>query len=71
MKRTLAPALLVVWGSICVLTAVSSFGDDEKLKDALGDKLLSGDWIYDDIEAGYAEAEKAGKPMLVSFRCVP
>ena len=28
-------------------------------------------WIYDDVEAGYATAKKSGKPMLVSFRCVP
>jgi serine protease Do len=28
-------------------------------------------WIYNDIERGFAEAEKAGKPLLVVLRCVP
>ncbi len=28
-------------------------------------------WIYDDLKAGYARARKTGKPLLVSFRCVP
>lgn len=25
-------------------------------------------WIYEDIEAGYAEALETGKPLLVAFR---
>ena len=25
-------------------------------------------WIQEDIEAGYAEAKKTGKPLLVAFR---
>ena len=41
------------------------------LREALRDNLLKGDWIYDDAEAGFAEAEKTGKPLLISFRCVP
>ena len=28
-------------------------------------------WIYDDLKAGYSRASKTGKPLLVSFRCVP
>lgn len=28
-------------------------------------------WIYNDIDAGFAEAEKAGKPLMVVLRCVP
>ncbi len=28
-------------------------------------------WIYDDLEQGQAEAAETGKPLLVSFRCVP
>ncbi len=28
-------------------------------------------WIYDDIDAGYSRAAESGKPLLVSFRCVP
>ncbi|MAG56038.1 MAG: hypothetical protein CMJ83_07090 [Planctomycetes bacterium] len=44
-------------------------GESEKLlKEALGDDQVSGDWVYEDIEAGYAKARKTGKPLLVSFR---
>ena len=28
-------------------------------------------WLYEDLDAGYAAARKSGKPLLVSFRCVP
>ena len=38
----------------------------ELLKDRAADL-----WIYDDLEEGTARARKSGKPLLVSFRCVP
>lgn len=28
-------------------------------------------WIYNDIDAGFAEAKKTGRPLLVVLRCVP
>ncbi len=28
-------------------------------------------WIYNDIERGFAEAAKTGKPLLVALRCIP
>lgn len=28
-------------------------------------------WIYNDIAAGFAEAQKTGKPLMVVLRCVP
>ena len=40
----------------------------EQLRTALKDDAVKGDWIYDDLPAGYAEAKKSGKPMLVVFR---
>jgi hypothetical protein len=43
---------------------------NEGLRRALGDEL-AGPWVYDDLEAGYAEARASGKPLLVSIRCVP
>ena len=38
----------------------------ERLKDGASDF-----WIYDDVERGFALAKSGGKPLLVSFRCVP
>ena len=62
----LATAVFVLIASAAVLAK-----DKTDLKDALEDHLVTGDWLYDDIEAGYAEAKKTGKPLLISFRCVP
>ena len=42
----------------------------QRLRDALGDNALAGTWIYDDVEAGYAEASRTGKPLMVVIRCV-
>jgi len=43
-------------------------GSKEGLKVLLKDADLPGSWIYDDVNAGFAEAKKSGKPMLVVFR---
>ena len=40
----------------------------EQLKTALKDTEVQGDWIYDDLPAGFAQAKKSGKPMLIVFR---
>jgi len=36
-----------------------------------GAQDLSGPWIVGDVEAGFAEAKKSGKPLAVVLRCVP
>ena len=56
---------IVCW---LVLSSVACAQDYEKLKTAIGDVNLDDGWIYEDIAAGYAEAKKSGKPLLVSFR---
>jgi hypothetical protein len=43
-------------------------GAKETLKTALKDVDVPASWIYDDINAGFAQAKKTGKPMLVVFR---
>ena len=57
---------------LLVCAAVASFalqdGSKESLKTTLKDTDLPATWIYDDINAGFAEAKKSGKPMLVVFR---
>src|SRR5688500_18768598 len=63
----LMKSLLLGFLSVLVL----STGDKEKLREALGDHALVGPWIYDDLEAGIAEAGRTGKPSLIVFRCVP
>ena len=66
---------------LCVLLAVAIPGpvaaQDAQAQDAattkrqrLKDKAADF-WIYDDIDKGYAQSAETGKPLLVSFRCVP
>ena len=28
-------------------------------------------WIYNDLQKGFAEAKRTGKPLLVVLRCIP
>jgi len=52
-----------------LIAALSFFAQDkEKLRTALKDTEVKGDWIYDDLDAGFAEAKKSGKPMMIVFR---
>ena len=41
---------------------------EQKLRRGLHDTELVGAWIYDDLDAGFSEAERTGKPLLVVFR---
>jgi len=43
----------------------------DPLQFSLGDLAVKGAWIYNDVKAGFAEAQATGKPLLVVFRCVP
>jgi len=38
------------------------------LQKSLDDLAAKPPWIYDDLPAGYAQAKKTGKPLLVVFR---
>jgi hypothetical protein len=42
--------------------------DKEALKASMKDVDVPASWIYDDVDAGFAEAKKTGKPLLVAFR---
>jgi hypothetical protein len=57
--------------TIALLTLVAlclQDGSKDSLKTVLKDTDLPATWIYDDLNAGFAEAKKSGKPMLVVFR---
>ena len=59
-STTLAAALFVMAGAI-------AFGA-RSLAGERGDDPVANEWVYDDIEAGYAKAAESGKPLLVAFR---
>lgn len=63
-----------VWSGVLVATAGSLLQAQDRRTQVLDDRKVveaAGDWIYNDIEKGRAEARKTGQPMLVVFRCIP
>lgn len=54
-----------------IITA--SAESDDGLKDRIKDEHAkdADHWIYNDIARGFQEAKKTGKPLFVTFRCVP
>jgi hypothetical protein len=53
------------------MLAASPPQDKEKLRAAMGDTALAGPWFYEDLDGGFAEAKRTGKPLMVVLRCVP
>ncbi len=58
---------------LCAIATCTFADDQEALKERLRD--LNGQnaahCIYNDISAGLSEAKKSGKPLFITFRCVP
>ncbi len=48
--------------------AALAFLGAQDLQKSLDDTEVRGAWIYNDLGAGFAEARKTGKPLLVVFR---
>ena len=66
MTRLALPALLLA--GACAATAAGQSKD--ALRTKLKDTAPRGDWVYDDLDAGFARATATGKPLLVVLRCV-
>ena len=70
-KETSVHMVLTAAALLSIASSVPISAQDKpsvSLMDAIGDELFRRGWIYEDIEAGYAEARKRGWPLLVSFR---
>jgi serine protease Do len=64
--------LAVIVGLLALAaTPLAAADSKEELREKLKDTAVKGPWIYDDLDAGFAEAKKTGKPLLVVIRCVP
>jgi hypothetical protein len=63
MDRKTVGIILALLGAAATLPQ-----DKTKLREALRDTEIQGDWIYDDAEAGFAKAKATGKPLLFTFR---
>ena len=56
------------------LPTVALTGAEDRRERVLNDRKeaeSAGQWIYNDLAKGFAEAARAGKPLLVVLRCVP
>lgn len=63
-----------IWSGVFAAAAGSVLQAQDRRTQVLNDRKTveaAGDWIYNDLERGRAEALKTGKPMLVVFRCIP
>jgi len=70
MFRTANPVLLVLAGLALTQPTFSQGLRGTALHKELQD-TAEDFWIYDDLDEGYERAVETGKPLLVSFRCVP
>jgi len=66
--------LLVGWFLWTVSASAASAPGESRDAKVLNDRTYvigSGLWVYNDLDKGIAESRRTGKPLLVTFRCVP
>jgi hypothetical protein len=59
--------LLLLW-TLLATRAAAQQDSNRQLRQSLKDTDVHASWIYNDVGAGFAEAKKTGKPLLVVFR---
>lgn len=65
---------LTLWAGLLLGVGVAIHAAEDRRAKVLNDRTevqATGNWIYNDLTQGFAEAAKTRKPMLVIFRCVP
>ena len=64
----------IVFTSLLFLGVMSLTAAEDRKERVLNDRKAvetSGNWIYNDLPKGFAEATRTGKPLLVVIRCIP
>lgn len=56
---------LIAFGA---LAAAAIAQEPTALQKAIKDEEVHKAWVYNDLDAGFAQARKTGKPLLVVFR---
>lgn len=69
MARTIFFAIFIFL--IATDPAAAQKNREEKVRDDRQKVMAEGFWIYNDLAAGFAQAKKNGKPLLVALRCIP
>ena len=68
MKKT-----SIVFAGLLFLCLASLTAAEDRKDRVLNDRKVveaSGNWIYNDLPKGFAEAARTGKPLLVVIRCI-
>ena len=71
MSGVKGPILFSV--GLLLLTGLLNAAEDRRER-VLADRKeveASGNWIYNDLPKGLAEAARTGKPLMVVIRCIP
>jgi hypothetical protein len=58
----------IACGLLLALASLALADDKARLRAALKDTEPKGDWFYDDLAHGFAQAKKTGRPLMVVFR---
>lgn len=63
---------MIVACGVCLAVATTQAQTrEEKVRADKARVEAEGFWIYNDLERGFAEARRTGKPLLVNMRCIP
>ena len=60
--------IAVLTGVMVGAVAANAQDRDTKVRNDRTDVMAAGRWIYNDLDAGYAEAKRSNKPLLIVFR---
>lgn len=73
MRTLVALSACVAFLSSLAVCSLSANADDQALKKRIEDLNAenANHWIYNDIPAGFEKAKQTGKPLFITFRCVP
>ena len=64
----------IVIACLLFLGVASLTAAEDRKERVLNDRKqveTAGNWIYNDLPKGFAEAARTGKPLLVVIRCIP
>lgn len=69
-QKVLLTASLLALAMSPAISAVAQTRDEKVINDR--EELIDDDtWYYDNLDAGLAEAQASGKPLMVVLRCIP
>lgn len=66
--KCVLPFVVLAVLSALTARAAETQARDRQLQQSLNDTHVHSSWIYNDLDAGFVEAKRTGKPLLIVFR---